>query len=390
MEYIDRAEDDAMAQRSKLQKRLLVVSAIVAGATLLIVLFRQQIINYTLRPTDSPLPSGTVSVAEEGFRTVTSDISTPWAIGFLPSGDLLVTERSGQVQRIGKDGAMYAIEGVRETSEGGLLGIAIHPNFSDNGYVYLYSTTTNGGALSNRVERYQLDGKELRERATILANIPASANHDGGALAFGPDDKLYVTTGDAGNENAAQDRRSLAGKILRLNDDGTVPGDNPFNNTVWSYGHRNPQGIAWDDAGQLWSTEHGPSGGRTGRDELNLIEKGMNYGWPIITGDDAREGMKAPVVQSGDSDTWAPGGLAYADGSLYFAGLRGQTLYQAKLNSDNTVSLTRHFSGQYGRLRAVAIRNDVLYFSTSNRDGRGAPASGDDHIYAVSLKDLNK
>lgn len=379
-----------MKQMSKLQRRLLVVAAVLAIIAVLIVLFRQQIANYTLRPTDSSLPTGTVAAPEEGFRTVASEISTPWAIGFLPNGDLLVTERSGQVQRIGSDGAIYAIDGVRETSEGGLLGIAIHPDFTNNGYVYLYSTTVSGGVLSNRVERYQLDGKELRGRTAILTGIPASANHDGGALAFGPDDKLYVTTGDAGNENSAQNRQSLAGKILRINDDGTAPNDNPFNNAVWSYGHRNPQGIAWDDKGRLWSTEHGPSGAQTGYDELNLIEKGMNYGWPVITGDEVQAGMKSPIAQSGDSDTWAPGGLAYADGLLYFTGLRGQTLYQAKINNDNTVSLTRHFSGQYGRLRAVVVHNDDLYFSTSNRDGRGAPASGDDHIYAVPLKDLSK
>lgn len=379
-----------MKRMSKLQRSLLVTAIIIASIAVLAILFRQQIANYALRPTSSSLPEGQAAVTEKAFRTVASGISTPWAIGFLPSGDLLVTERSGQVQRIGKDGAIYPIDGVRETSEGGLLGIAIHPDFKNNGYVYLYSTTVTGGELSNRVERYQLVGSELRGRTAILTGIPASANHDGGALAFGPDDKLYVTTGDAGNENLAQDRQSLAGKILRINDDGTVPNDNPFNNAVWSYGHRNPQGIAWDDQNRLWSTEHGPSGASTGRDELNVIEKGMNYGWPVITGDETQEGMKSPVAQSGDSDTWAPGGLAYANGSLYFTGLRGQTLYQATITSDTTVSLARHFSGQYGRLRAVAIRNNELYFSTSNRDGRGSPASGDDHVYAVALKDLNK
>lgn len=379
-----------MKRMSKSQRSLLVTAVIIASITVLVMLFWRQIANYALWPTESSLPAGQVTVTEKGLRTVVSDISTPWAIGFLPNGDLLVTERSGQVQRIGDDGAIYAIEGVRETSEGGLLGIAIHPDFNDNGYVYLYSTTVSSGALSNRIERYQLVGRELRGRTAILTDIPASANHDGGALAFGPDSKLYVTTGDAGNENLAQDRRSLAGKILRINDDGSIPDDNPFNNAIWSYGHRNPQGIAWDGRERLWSTEHGPSGAQTGRDELNLIEKGANYGWPTIAGDEVREGMKSPVIHSGNSDTWAPGGLAYANGSLYFAGLRGQTLYRAVINGDDTVSLTRYFSGQYGRLRAVSIRSDELYFSTSNRDGRGTPASGDDHIYAVPLKDLSK
>lgn len=376
-------------QLSRLQKILLVAAGAIVGIIVLVMLLWRQIANDTLRPTDSTLPTGVTDVSEGGFRTVATGMATPWEIDFLPDGDLLVTERSGRVQRIGSDGVIYSIEGVRETSEGGLLGIAVHPDFTDNGYVYLYSTTVSGGVLSNRVERYQLDGKELRGRTAILTGIPASANHDGGALAFGPDDKLYITTGDAGDENTAQDRQSLAGKILRINDDGTVPNDNPFDNAVWSYGHRNPQGIAWDDKGRLWSTEHGPSGPRTGRDELNVIEKSANYGWPVITGDEAREGMKTPIAHSGDNDTWAPGGLAYARGSLYFAGLRGQTLYEAKINTDDTVSLTRHFAGEYGRLRAVAVRDNELYFSTSNRDGRGSPVSDDDHIYAAPLKLFN-
>ena len=148
---------------------------------------------------------------------------------------------------------------------------------------------------------------------------------------------------------------------------------------------RPSQGIAWDDQQQLWSTEHGPSGTQTGRDELNLIEKGANYGWPIITGDETREDMKTPVAQSGTDDTWAPAGLAYANGSLYFAGLRGQSLYQAKINDDNKVTLSRHFSGEYGRLRAVVVRGDELYFSTSNRDGRGSPAENDDRLLSIKL-----
>lgn len=332
----------------------------------------------------------TTTITPGNLRTIAADIATPWAIDFLPSGDLLVTERSGQVQRIGQNGATYNIEGVRETSEGGLLGIALHPDFADNRYVYLYSTTDSGGRLANRIERYRLEGQVFRDRTEVLADIPASANHDGGALAFGPDDKLYITTGDAGDEPLAQDPQSLAGKILRLNPDGSVPSDNPFGNAVWSYGHRNPQGLTWDNSGRLWSTEHGPSGLQSGRDELNLIARGANYGWPTITGDETRDGMRAPILHSGDNDTWAPGGLAYAEGSLYFAGLRGQTLYQAKINSNDSVTLSRHFVEQYGRLRAVTIRNDELYFSTSNRDGRGSPAENDDHIYAVPLRALSE
>ena len=370
---------------SKLKTVLLFVGGGLAVLGIFAFIFLWQFSQFIFKPTDSNVPVATSSLDSKDVRTVTANISTPWAIAFLPDGDLLVTERSGQVQRIGENGATYRVAGVRETSEGGLLGIALHPEFDSNQYVYLYSTTNETGTLTNRVERYTLQGESLQDRTVILADIPASSNHDGGALAFGPDDKLYITTGDAGNENSAQDTNSLAGKILRINDDGTVPSDNPFGNAVWSYGHRNPQGIAWDDQQQLWSTEHGPSGTQTGRDELNLIEKGANYGWPIITGDETREDMKTPVAQSGTDDTWAPAGLAYANGSLYFAGLRGQSLYQAKINDDNKVTLSRHFSGEYGRLRAVVVRGDELYFSTSNRDGRGSPAENDDRLLSIKL-----
>ena len=370
---------------SKLKTVLLFVGGGLAVLGIFAFIFLWQFSQFIFKPTDSNVPVATSSLDSKDVRTVTANISTPWAIAFLPDGDLLVTERSGQVQRIGENGATYRVAGVRETSEGGLLGIALHPEFDSNQYVYLYSTTNETGTLTNRVERYTLQGESLQDRTVILADIPASSNHDGGALAFGPDDKLYITTGDAGNENSAQDTNSLAGKILRINDDGTVPGDNPFGNAVWSYGHRNPQGIAWDDQQQLWSTEHGPSGTQTGRDELNLIEKGANYGWPIITGDETREDMKTPVAQSGTDDTWAPAGLAYANGSLYFAGLRGQSLYQAKINDGNNVTLSRHFSGEYGRLRAVAIRDNELYFSTSNRDGRGSPAENDARLLSIKL-----
>lgn len=370
---------------SKLQITLL-ISASILTLTAIVLITQRNADN-----TQSNESSNGIATAPEGdIRTVASNLETSWGISFLPDSDLLVTERSGRVQRIGSDGVTYEVAGVRETSEGGLLGIALHPDFDQNKHVYLYSTTDVGGTLTNRVERYRLDGQTLRDRTEILTGIPASANHDGGALAFGPDDKLYVTTGDAGNENAAQDRESLAGKILRINPDGSIPNDNPFKSTVWSYGHRNPQGIAWDDKGRLWATEHGRSGLRSGYDELNLIEKGANYGWPIIEGDATREGMKTPVIHSGTSDTWAPGGLAYAAGSLYFTGLGGKTLYQAKINSNDTVSLSRHLTDQYGRLRAVAVRDNELYFSTSNRDGRGSPVSGDDHIYAIPIKRLNE
>lgn len=368
----------------------------IAGAVLLALgglawVFKDQIMPWFFRPTESSVQQGTAKTNSELVQVAASRLETPWSVIFTPSGDMLVTERSGRLQRIGSDGKVYTIDGVRETSEGGLLGAALHPDFAYNNLIYIYKTTDTSSGLRNQVERYLLQNDQLSEQRVIIADIPAASNHNGGGIAFGPDKKLYITTGDAATADLAQDTASLAGKILRLNDDGSAPSDNPFNNTVWSYGHRNPQGIAWDDEDRLWSVEHGPSGERNGRgkDELNLIEKGANYGWPIIVGDQTRDGMRAPVAQSGDSDTWAPGGMAYYDGSLYFAGLRGESLYQAKISPNASTTLVRHLTSEYGRLRAVTTHNDRLYVSTSNRDGRGSPQVDDDKVLSIDPKKLS-
>lgn len=336
-------------------------------------LYRDDLVRMYLRPTDSTVEQTTVDTTPE---VAASNLETPWSIAFLPDGDMLVTERSGNLQRIGDDGQVLTVEGVEETSEGGLLGVVLAPDFAQSSMLYLYYTTSRTGALTNQVDRYVFEGNRLSERRAVIADIPAASNHNGGAIAFGPDDMLYVTTGDAAEPNLAQDTESLAGKILRLNPDGSSPADNPFDNAVWSYGHRNPQGIAWDSEGRLWSVEHGQSS----QDELNLIERGGNYGWPIVRGDETKDGMRAPVAHSGDSDTWAPSGLAYHDGYLYFAGLRGQSLYRAELAEGERVTLSQLFSQEYGRLRAVTAHEDAIYFSTSNRDGRGSPVDDDDRI----------
>lgn len=349
---------------------------ILAGSAVFI--FRQEIIAQFFAPTTSDV--SIVDTQDERIETAATNMSTPWSITFLPSGDMLVTEREGKLMRVGENDQSITISGVRETSEGGLLGVALDPDFSANQQLYLYYTTDQSGQLTNQIDRYELDGDRVKDRTVIIDGIPAASNHNGGAISFGPDRKLYVTTGDAAQEDLAQDTDSLAGKILRLNPNGSIPSDNPFENAVWSYGHRNPQGIAWDDDGQLWSVEHGPSGAASGRDELNKIQKGANYGWPVITGDETREGMIVPIKQSGDEDTWAPAGVAYLDGSLYFAGLRGQSLYRYDISSGE---LTRSLD-EYGRLRAVTAHENSLYVSTSNRDGRGSPRSDDDKILRIS------
>lgn len=327
------------------------------------------------------MSSAASSAKAEAVSVVATDLTVPWGIAFLPGGNLLVTERSGNVVRIGTDRKSYPVEGVRHAGEGGLLGIALHPDFASNGYVYLYMTTTEGGT-QNKVERYTYANDQLTFERDIIAGIPAANNHDGGRIAFGPDGYLYVTTGDAQVEANAQDRQSLAGKILRLNADGSVPADNPYGNAVWSYGHRNPQGLAWDSAGQLWSTEHGRSGITSGYDEVNKIMKGANYGWPEIQGDATREGVTGPVLHSGASSTWAPASAAVVGNRLFFGGLRGEALYE--MNVQGTPALKTHFKNTYGRIRDVSVGPDgMLYVTTSNTDGRGSRKTGDDRIVRV-------
>lgn len=351
-------------------------------AVVVIYLNRQSIIASWFKPTESSIEQG--EVASDKVKSVANKLDTPWSISFLPGGDMLISERNGQIIRTNQDGTTYEIANVRETSEGGLLGLALHPDFKQNRQFYLYYTTQQDGQLTNQIDRAKLVDDKLTERTTILSDIPAAQNHNGGAIEFGPDGKLYVTTGDAAQSDLAQDKQSLAGKILRLNSDGSVPDDNPFDNLVWSYGHRNPQGLAWDDSGQLWSVEHGPSGVQSGNDEVNKIDKGANYGWPVIKGDETGKGLRTPILQSGADETWAPSRLVFAKGKLYFTGLRGQSLYQVDISRDKP-TIKRYFSGEYGRLRAITAADNTLYVGTSNRDGRGDPKPNDDQILSMPL-----
>ena len=262
--------------------------------------------------------------------------------------------------------------------------MALHPRFMQNHWIYLYVTTIEGEGNENRVERYTFENDRLSDKKIIIEGIPGANYHDGGRIMFSPDGYLYITTGDAGKSNLAQITDSLAGKILRLHDDGSIPFDNPFHNAVWSYGHRNSQGLAWDDRGRLWATEHGRSGVLSGFDELNLIEKGKNYGWPVIQGDEAQDGMQRPVAQSGSDETWAPAGAVYWDGSIFFTGLRGEAIYEARIIGEKQVSLKIHFHKEFGRLREIMHGPDnFFYVTTSNTDDRGTPGPGDDKIIRI-------
>lgn len=333
-----------------------------------------------LTPTISP----EIQESPADIQVIAANLQIPWEISFLPDGSLLVTERPGNLLRISPNGTRQEISfpgAVRHVGESGLLGVAVHPAFSQNSFVYLYFAETTAGELQNRVERYTFANSQLTNPVTIVENIPSAQFHSGGRIQFGPDGALYITTGDASEPSRAQDVNSLAGKILRVDESGA---------SIYSIGHRNPQGLAWDSAGNLWATEHGRSGIQSGLDELNLIRQGANYGWPEIKGDETAPGLQTPVINSGPNETWAPAGLAFVNGSLFFAGLRGETLYEAVLSGAQVVELKRHFVNQFGRLRAVTLGPEgMLYITTSNTDGRGEPREGDDKIIRVNPDSLS-
>lgn len=315
-------------------------------------------------------------------EVIAQNLEVPWALAFLPNGDILVTERIGRVRLI-KAGQLLqepviTLSNIKQSGESGLHGIAIHPKYPENPYIYLYYTyfSDNDDSL-NRVSRFTFDGQSLKDEQILVDKVPGAVFHDGGRIKFGPDGYLYITTGDAQNPSLSQDKNSLAGKILRVKDPSTSSGQVE----IYSYGHRNPQGITWDNNGRLWATEHGSSA----TDELNLIEAGGNYGWPEIRGEQTKDGLITPKLQSGQQ-TWAPAGTAFLNGSIYFGGLRGQALFEVKLD---TLELKEHFKGQFGRIREVVLGPDnMLYITTSNRDGRGSPSLDDDKILRINPEKL--
>jgi glucose/arabinose dehydrogenase len=333
-------------------------------------------------------------------------LETPWAIAFAPDGRIFITERPGRI-RVIKNGALQKepwmqIE-VYQSGEAGLLGLALDPAFERNRFIYAAHTYRDDkGKIKNRLVRLRDEtGKGVFDKV-LLDNVEGADNHDGGRVKFGPDGKLYWTTGDAQTARFAQNLSSLNGKILRLNPDGTIPPENPFpKSPVYSYGHRNSEGLAWQPGSvQLYATEHGPSGFQgCCLDEINLIEPGKNYGWPEIRGDEKRDGMISPVLHSGTSDTWAPAGATFVTpgprsgewtGTLLFTGLRGQTLYRAAIDANDPRKATiveRLFAREFGRLRDVAEGPDgAIYILTSNRDGRGRPSADDDRVLRLVFR----
>jgi aldose sugar dehydrogenase len=368
----------------------------VSAGMLAVVLATQTI--QTACPKDNPSTptTGEVLTTRDGVRfrveTMLTGLEVPWSLTFAPDGRLFVTERPGRVRIATVGGGSelaLTLDGVFTQGEAGLLGLALDPAFSQNRLVYLYYSAAVSGGAVNRIVRYREVNSRLAERVVLLDNIPAATIHDGGRLRFGPDGLLYATAGDAAIPNFSQDVASLGGKILRLNRDGTSPPDNRFSSLVYTYGHRNPQGLDWHPtSGDLWAVEHGA----TGNDEVNAIRAGLNFGWPTIEGAETSPGMEPPATFY--NPAIAPSGASFYRGqrfpqfagNLFVATLRGTHLLRLTVDTAarRVTAQERLLEGTYGRIRDVVPGPDGnLYFCTNNRDGRGSPAADDDRVLRI-------
>lgn len=331
---------------------------------------------------EPPAPTGAPAA---GIPTIAATIATglnvPWGIAFLAGGDALVSQRDdGTIVRIGTDGTVTPLGPVpgssgRPGGEGGLLGLAIAPG--DESRLFAYVTT----ATDDRVVRMALTGDTLGEPEEILTGIPIGSRHHGGRLLFDASGALFVSTGDAGDGRLAQDRNSLAGKVLRIDQDGAAMPDNPYGNRTWSYGHRNIEGLALDGEGRLWAAEFGDKS----FDELNLIERGGNYGWPTVEGTSDNADFIDPLVTWG-TDECSPAGVAITGSTAFVGALQGECLFAVPLDGTTAGEPVAHFSGDHGRIRSVAVAPDgALWMTTSNTDGRGDPGAKDDRIFRVTV-----
>jgi glucose/arabinose dehydrogenase len=336
--------------------------------------------------TGNPDPESTTANAgpvQVETSVVATGLEAPWDLVFTPEGEALVTERdSGRLLSVGASGNVEELQTLPAggVGEGGLLGLALSPDYERDGLIYAYYSTDT----DNRVVRF----REGEEPEPVLTGIPVNSFHNGGRIAFGPDGNLYVGTGDAGDRPSSQDTDSLAGKILRLTPEGGVPGDNPFpNNPLYSYGHRNVQGLAWDENGQLYASEFG----QDTYDEVNRIVPGGNYGWPEVEGEGGEgSGYVDPVATFFPTSEASPSGVEIMEGGaipqwegdFFMAALRGQRLYRLDLDdSGAVVGQEELLQGEAGRLRHVVQAPDgSLWVLTSNRDGRGNPVPNDDRI----------
>ncbi|MEH0418272.1 PQQ-dependent sugar dehydrogenase [Streptomyces sp. B21-083] len=334
---------------------------------------------------DVPPAKGSVKVV----RTVTEGLKSPWGLAPLPDGDLLVSSRDeGTITRVdtetGRKTELGEVPGVSAAGEGGLLGIALSPSFASDHMVYAYFTTESDNRVARMLyEQEKPAGEQLGAPNTIFRGIPKGYIHNGGRIAFGPDKMLYAGTGESGDTGLAQDKSSLGGKILRMTPEGEPAPGNPFpDSPVYSYGHRNVQGLAWDAKQRLFASEFG----QDTWDELNQIKPGDNYGWPKAEGDSRDRAFHNPVAVWHTDDA-SPSGIAYAEGSVWMAGLKGQRLWRVPLKGTEAAADPQAFlKGEYGRLRTVvSAGGDKLWLVTSETDGRGSPESGDDRILELQV-----
>lgn len=334
---------------------------------------------------ETPPAKGSVEVV----RTVTTGLQSPWGLAPLPGGDLLVSSRDEATvtrvdERTGKKTELGEVPGVSPAGEGGLLGIALSPDYASDRMVYAYFTS----ASDNRIVRMRYDekrpsGEQLGAPDTVFRGIPKGVVHNGGRIAFGPDKMLYAGTGESGDTGLSQDKESLGGKILRMTPDGAPAPGNPFpDSTVYSYGHRNVQGLAWDGEQRLFAAEFG----QDTWDELNAIKPGDNYGWPEAEGESDGSEFHDPLAQW-STDEASPSGIAHAEGSVWMAGLRGERLWRVPLKGTEAAADPQAFlEGEYGRLRTVVpAGGDKLWLMTSNTDGRGDAKEDDDRILELRV-----
>jgi len=338
----------------------------------------------TVSPTPSPRPSKSASPSPKPrvtVRTITTGLEVPWGLAFLPDGSALVSEReTRRIHRVRPDGTrthVATVPGVAPTGESGLLGLAVSSSYGSDKWVYVYYTSST----DNRVVRLKLASPSQQQ--VLISGIPRGSNHSGGRIAFGPDGMLYVGTGDAGNTANAQNVNSLGGKILRIKPTGGAAAGNPFGSAVWTLGHRNVQGLAFDPGGRLWATEFG----QNSWDELNLIQKGKNYGWPIVEGKGTGGGQYvSPKVVWSTSEA-SPSGVAYGGGELHVAALRGERLWDVPISGTSAGTPYSRYRGTYGRIRTAVLEpgGRALWIATSNCDGRGTCGSRQDVIVRVPL-----
>lgn len=340
------------------------------------------------------------------LEVIAENLEIPWAVAHVDENTKLLTERPGRVRLVQNnelvEKPVYVVPNVQVAGEAGLMSMVLHPQFDENQQAYIYfAYSTDSGDTALKVSRFEFTGESFINEKTIIDNIPYGQFHAGGELKFGPDNALYITTGDVTDGNLSQNPLSLAGKTLRLNDDGSTPWDNPFVDNddvldpIYSFGHRNSQGIAWHPTTlQQYQSDHGPSGfdGGTGMDEINFVKKGANYGWPLIRGEETADGLETPMKSY--SPAIAPASIEFYEGAMFpelnglllVAGLRGENILVLEIEEDEIVNESRLFeTSEIGRIREISIGSDgSIYFTTSNTDGRGdPPREGDDKVYRI-------